>query len=280
MKKFMIGTALLGSMVATQVFAGEPVTISSGKAGGTYNSQFGVGLAGALGEFGYSPKLMTSKGSVDNLNKVAANEAQVGFTQADALMYWTQNHANEAQSVGIVGELGKECVFAAVSKDSKIDSEDDIGKGTKIAIGNPNSGSYASWQYLRNLNKDYADAKTFAEDGNTTLAKVATGQIDMFVWVAAKDKPNKNLSIVMAKDSQFRLVALDDWNLNDKLPNGNSVYSFEESIVKENTFTNDTVKAPCTDVLVVVNTAEENAQVADDVAGILLTNKSRVSGDK
>ena len=35
MKKFMIGMALLGSMVATQVFAGEPVSISSGIAGTT-----------------------------------------------------------------------------------------------------------------------------------------------------------------------------------------------------------------------------------------------------
>ena len=266
--------------MSSAAFAGQDVVISSGKAGGAYNNVFGTNLAGALGEFGYRPILSPSKGSLDNLNRVSKNEAQVGFTQADALMFWQQSHANDAQNVEIIGELGKECVFAAVAKNSKIKSEDDINKDTKIAIGNPNSGSYASWQYLRSLNKDYAEAKTFAEDGNTTLAKVATGQIDMFVWVASKDKANKNLSIVMAEDSQFKLIPLDDWNLNDKLPNGNAVYSFEKSITKEGTFSDDTVKAPCTDVLVVVNKNEDNSQIADDVAGILLTNKGRVTSSK
>ncbi|UNY40351.1 putative TRAP transporter solute receptor [Pseudaeromonas phage vB_PpeM_ KLEP7] len=278
MKKSVIAT-MFGMMFVSSV-AAQDVVITSGKAGGTYNGVFGVNLAGAMSEFGYRPQLQPSKGSIDNLNRVASNQSQIGFVQADALMYWTQSHANDAQNIEIIGELGQECIFAAVAKNSKIDNEDDIGKDTKIAVGNPNSGSYASWQYLRSLNKSYAEAKTFAEDGNTTLAKVVTGQIDMFVWVAAKDKPNKNLGIVMAKDSQFKMIPLDDWNLNDKLPNGNSVYSFEESVVKEGTFSDDKVKSPCTTVLVVVNKSEENAQIADDVAGILLTNKGRVTSGK
>jgi TRAP-type uncharacterized transport system substrate-binding protein len=46
-----------------------------------------------------------SKGSLDNLDKVASGEAQIGFTQADAFQFWRSRHGNEAQKVDIIGEL-------------------------------------------------------------------------------------------------------------------------------------------------------------------------------
>ncbi len=273
----LVLTLLVGALAGQDVQARDEFVITTGKAGGVYDGKFGVSIAKAISEFGYKAILSPSKGSLDNFNKISSDQAQLGFGQADAFITWSKAHSNESQNVEIIGELGKECVFAAVAKKSNIDDEDDIGANTKIAIGNPNSGSYASWQFMRSLNKSYAEAKTFAEDGNTTLAKVLTGQLDMVIWVAAKDKPNKTLDIVMGKGSEFRLVALDDWNLNDKLPNGSAVYTFEESTVKSGLFRDTTVKSPCTDVLVVANKNEANMQFSEDVAGILLTNKARIT---
>ena len=115
----------------------EDIVITTGQQGMTYNAVYGVNLQGALAEFGNKVTVVTSKGSLDNLDKVAAGSAQIGFTQADAYQFWRSKHANEAQNVDIVGELSDECVFVAVKDGGKINGEDDLKAGEKIAVGEP-----------------------------------------------------------------------------------------------------------------------------------------------
>jgi hypothetical protein len=73
----------------------------------------------------------------------------------------------------------------------------DLKAGVKIAVGEPTSGSYASWQYLQGLEKDYAE--TYAKGGVRSLAKVTTGEYDAFLWVSAPDRSNKFLEAVNQK---------------------------------------------------------------------------------
>jgi len=273
MRKLLIGVL---AFLSFSVVAGEDVVITTGQQGLTYNSVYGVNLAGALNEFGNKSQVVPSKGSIDNLDKVAANEAQIGFTQADAFQFWRSKHPNEAQNVDIVGQLSKECVWVAVKKDGKITKAADLSNGAKIAVGDPDSGSYASWQYLQQLVKEYSKAETYAKGGIRSLAKVATGEYDAFLWVSAAGKNNKFLDAVNQDSSGLQLIDMSTWNVNDKLPNGQSVYTKESARVNSDFF-GGKVDVPCTTTLVVANNNASD-ELLDAVSTILLKNQSRILG--
>ena len=275
MKKLIV----LAALALTLSVQAADVTITTGAQGLTYNGVYGPNLAAALSEFGNKVAVVTSKGSIDNLDKVASGQAQFGFTQADAYMFWRSKNANAAQNVDISGELGQECVFVAVKDGGKIEDAGDLKEGAKIAVGDPTSGSYASWSYLQTLISDYAKVQTFNKGGDRSLAKVLTGEYDAFLWVAAKDKPNKFLTAVIQKDSGLKLIKMSTWSVNNKLPNGEQVYTKETAVTQKHTFSDDDIDVPCTKTLVVGN-VNAGDDVLDSVAGIMLKNRARIIGDK
>ena len=271
MKKYAI---LIVALLSTHVWA-EDVTITTGRKGLTYNDVYGLNLATVLNEFGHKTTLLPSKGSLENADRVASGEAQIGFVQADAYQFWRGKNGNAAQHTDIAGELSKECVFVTVKENGKIDGNGDIKEGIKVAVGEPTSGSYATWSYLQTLISDYAKAETYAKGGNRTLAKVKTGEIDAFLWVAAKDKSNDYLDIVMQPDSGLKLIDMTSWHVNDKLPNGKAVYTKEESKVKGGFFSKS-IDTPCTTTLVITNN-EASDELLDEVSTIMLKNSSRIT---
>ncbi|MCL5502124.1 hypothetical protein M5Y49_26090 [Escherichia coli] len=255
------------------------ITITTGQQGLTYNAVYGVNLASALSEYGYKSTVVPSKGSLDNLDKVASGEAQIGFTQADAFQFWRSRHGNEAQKVDIIGELGDECVFVAVKDGGKVGSESDLKEGIKIAVGEPASGSYASWQYLQSLEKDYAKVETYAKGGVRSLAKVTTGEYDAFLWVSAPDRTNKFLESVNQKGSGLTMISMNGWNVDDKLPNGKAVYELKKAVTESGWLSDSKVKVPCTKTLVVANT-DAGDDMLETASTVLLKNLSRVLGNK
>ena len=255
------------------------ITITTGQQGLTYNAVYGVNLASALSEYGYKSTVVPSKGSLDNLDKVASGEAQIGFTQADAFQFWRSRHGNEAQKVDIIGELGDECVFVAVKDGGKVGSESDLKEGIKIAVGEPASGSYASWQYLQSLEKDYAKVETYAKGGVRSLAKVTTGEYDAFLWVSAPDRTNKFLESVNQKGSGLTMISMNGWSVDDKLPNGKAVYELKKAVTESGWLSDSKVKVPCNKTLVVANT-DAGDDMLETASTVLLKNLSRVLGSK
>ncbi|HHA1670076.1 TPA: TAXI family TRAP transporter solute-binding subunit [Enterobacter roggenkampii] len=253
------------------------ITITTGQQGLTYNAVYGANLASALSEYGYTSTVIPSKGSLDNLDRVASGEAQIGFTQADAYQFWRQRHGNEAQHVDIIGELGDECVFVAVKAGGKIGDESDLKEGVKIAVGEPASGSYASWQYLQSLEKDYAKVETYAKGGVRSLAKVTTGEYDAFLWVSAPDRSNKFLEAVNQKDSGLVVIDMNGWHVDDKLPNGKPVYELQKAVTESGWISDSKVKVPCTKTLVVANVGAGD-DMLETASTVLLKNLSRVLG--
>lgn len=275
-KKLFTALAAVFACLSFAVSAAN-VVITTGQQGLTYNAVYGVNLASALGEYGYSTTVIPSKGSLDNLDKVASGAAQIGFTQADAYQFWRSRHSNEAQKVDIIGELADECVFVAVKKGSAISDESDIKAGVKIAVGEPASGSYASWQYLQSLEKDYAKAETYAKGGVRALAKVTTGEYDAFLWVSAPDRSNKFLDAVNQKDSGLTVIDMNGWHVDDKLPNGKPVYELKKAVTESGWISDSKVKVPCTKTLVVANT-DAGDDMLETASTVLLKNISRVLG--
>ncbi len=271
---------LLAAMTATALLSSAPAFangIATGKKGLTYHDVFGNNISSILREHGIKLPVLQTRGSIDNLNRVAAGEAEIGFTQADALMYWRSKNTGLQNNIEILGTLGKECAFVAVPEKGPISEEDDLGnKGIRIAVGPVTSGSAASWKYMTQLESDYSTASVFNKGGIRALAGLTTGRYDAFMWVTAEgNMENKYLKTVMKKGSGLKLISLDDYDLNDKLPSGEPVYEFRDVKVAKGFFSDEKIEAPCTDVLVVGN-PEADEDTLEAVAEALLTNKNRI----
>lgn len=260
----------VGFILVSDAHAAD-ITISTGYDGGSYHGVFGRNLGKILSERGHSVTLMPSKGSVENLERVSAGEAQVGFAQADA-------YAATRSDAEIIGSLGQECLFVAASESSGIDDEAELqASGVKIAVGQQGSGSAVSWDYARELEPDYMEASTFYQGGILALSKVKTGQLDAFFWVTTPGNlDHKYLKAVRTEGSGLRMIDFNDWDMNDELPNGEAVYEFKDVEVEAGMFA-DSVEVPCTQVLVVAYGGMDSAAI-EDLATAVMMNANRITG--
>ena len=269
-------TAIVMSIGLSFSVMADDLRISTGASGGTYHNVFGVNLADIMREQGFQPETLTSKGSAENLDRIVNGEADVGFTQADALALWLTKHPGAG--VEILGKLGQECVYLAVSDNGDVQDESDLDNaGASIAVGDQGSGSAMTWDYLRTLNEDYQSASTYYQGGIRALAKVKTGELDAFLWVTSPENLNhKFLQAVRTSGSGMHLVDVDDYGLNNKLPNGEQVYEFRDVELEDAMFA-DTVEVPCTSVLVVASRDLDDTAL-ETVATAVMMNGNRVKG--
>lgn len=276
MKKIVIATAVAASMAFVSAQASD-VTITAGSQGGTYHDVYGVNLTNILREQRISAEVQTSRGSVENLERLHAGDADVGFTQADALAAFLRS--NPTAHLEIVGALGQECVYMAAQKDGKVEDEDDLGQeGIRIAIGERGTGSAESWAFMRTLEPDYQAASVYYQGGVRTLAQVKTGQMDAFMWVTSPDNRNHRFfETVMQPDSGLVMIDVDSRKLKGELPNGEDVYTLKDVVISEGFFSDSEVRVPCTDVLVVARGGMEDNAI-EAVATAVMMNTNRIRG--
>lgn len=285
MKKMIVALLMMLTMPAI-----ADVSIYTGGDAGIYFKRFGPNLQGALSEFsafnvkegGERVNIVKTKGSLDNFSKVSKDPNSVGYGQSDAWQFWASENPEGANSVEELGQLDNdECLFVIRKKGGPIESLDDLTKSsTRIAIGSPDSGSNASWNFITKLDPSYKQVQTKSIQGERvlpklTLAKDSKQAIDAYFLVTSRTtKSNDILNAVNVKGSQLELMDFNDSDFNEKLPNGVQVYEFKDSDVGGNS-----VEVPCTKTVLVGN-AEGNEDLLNLTAKILLNNPSRLVSDK
>ena len=220
----------------------DPAVISSGIAGGTYQSIYGANLAQVLKAKGHDVKLLESKGSLENLQRLGSGEAQLGFAQLDA---YAQYLKAGGKPLEIVVSLGKECGFLVVRKDGKVTSEKDLrrGKDATIAIGDEGSGSAITWQFMTTLVPEYQNAKIIYQGGTRAINQIGTpGGPDAFLFVTAPGNLEHKLIQAVDANKALKFVDMDKGGLDAKLPNGKPIYEFDKAPVCSGMFCNiDTI---------------------------------------
>ena len=276
MKKLILAIVGLGS--CAPVFA-QDVVISTGGRGGSYFAT-GEKLATVLAEYDYVAEAEKSNGSVENVTRVAAGEATLGFTQLDALAWWINRNPEKAANVDVLGNLFPECVYIAVNSNGGINDEGDLqGSDLKIAVQKRGSGSAVSWSYMQELEPEFANGTTFFQGGLQLLNELANnpdGEINAFLWVSdPQNLDQRYLKTVLSNDN-LELVDVKDWDLNDKHPElGVSIYRFEEPDVAKGLIFDKELNTICMDAVVVGNKDADDAMI-DDVVDILTLNRGRL----
>lgn len=268
--------------------ADPPIVVSTGKSGGGYNT-IGERLKSVLAEQDIPVEVLTSAGSTENLGRLddPQNPVNVALTQADALKYYLKDHPEFADKFINLGEIGKECVFIVVGKDSDISDDGDLQKpkGKLIALQSPNSGPAVTWEYMTVLEPKFKNTSAAFVDGAEALLQIKNnGKASKIQAVMVVQRPmakSTEMQVALDNPKDFRLIPVKDWSLNDKLPDGKAVYTFETVTVVENKgWGFDTkVDTICTHGLMVANKTKLTADQRTRLSKVMLLAASRVVGD-
>ena len=267
--------------------ADPPIVISTGKSGGGYNT-VGERLKSVLAEQDQPAQVQTSAGSLENLNRLddPQSPVNVGLTQADALKYYLKEHPGFADQFISLGEIGKECVFIVTGKDSDIRDDSDLQqtKGRLIAVQSPNSGVAVTWEYMTVLEPEFKNTAPAFVDGAEALLQIKSGgkasKIQAAMVVQRPMAKSTEMQVVLENPKDFRLIPIKDWDLNDKLPDGSAVYTFEDVTVAEKKWGFDTtVDTICTRGLMLANKSKLTADQRTRLSKVMLLAASRVVGD-
>lgn len=270
MKKMILALtilALTATTVTTATAATEDLTITTGSKTGTY-IKAGYSLASILG----IPRdgVVTSKGSVENLDRINAGDAQIGFSQADSYAMYIDKNPDFAYKGEVAGVMYEECTYGAVLAKGKFNSEDDLkSKEANVAIGKKGSGSVDTWKYFGQLDKGFAKATPKFLSAKRALGKLAAQagpegeKLSAVFWT---ERPSVN-SVMVGKvlsNPKLKLIGFNSRKLNNKHKvTGKPVYHFSKPKLKKGF--GGKYKTACMDALIVID-AEMDEDDLDNVS--------------
>lgn len=174
-----LGTSL-GAMSA------EPTNIYSGGPTGNYFNDICPALQAAVMKDQFKSVCVNTGGTVDNIEKVIADQRGLGM--GEAAVVFTQPQSVLDQLHVFRAELGHECIYA-VTKDSNITDITDISKRAPIALPSAKSGSNYIFEQLQKIDGSLASARNvdnFA-DSTQAVAAVLGGEYSVAMYSQVPD---------------------------------------------------------------------------------------------
>lgn len=245
----------------------EGIVISTGSKTGNY---FKVGnrLQGITGG-----QVLTSKGSVENMDNIMTGKANIALVQMDAYAQYMFEHPEAKGRFEIIGPLYEECVYLAANTKGKVQSEDDLqSSGVTIAVGDQGSGTAVTWDYMRQLEPGYKDAAVSFSGGVRALGKLASkpdGEINAVMWVSAPDLDGK-LAQTVLNNPNLKFLAIDDKDLNDDYATtGQPIYKFKKIKTSHGVFGGDSVETICVDAVLIAD-SDIDEDVLEQISDIVM----------
>ncbi|MFS0854449.1 TAXI family TRAP transporter solute-binding subunit [Microbacterium sp. 179-I 3D4 NHS] len=190
---------------------GGTAMIAGGTTTGVYHD-YGAHLAEELSvALGVPAAVEETEGSVDNLRRVGAGEALLGFAQGDAAADAVAGRGafDEPLPIRAAARLYDEYVHVVVRADSDVDQITDL-VGRDVSLGAENSGvAVIATRILDAAGVDPASVRNARLDLRESIDAMEQGDIDGFFWVGGLPTPGiENLSGALP----LRLLPIEqDW---------------------------------------------------------------------
>jgi len=200
---FILGTNAL-------CYGGKNIIIATGEKGGTYWA-LGKGLTQLIEKEipGYSVNLLSTSGSVQNVNLLSKSDVHIAFVQNDITFYAYHGQAMFRHPNKIfrgIASLYPEVIHIIVRRDSKIKNIDDL-KGKTIAVGAKESGTRLNAQHILNsYNIDFNDIKPKFISFNRASSLLVAKRIDAIFLTAGV--PTQSI-IKLSKVCNLTLLNID-----------------------------------------------------------------------
>jgi TRAP-type uncharacterized transport system substrate-binding protein len=212
----------------TSPAASSGVVISSGISGGGYWSAASR-LQSVAKEVGLEVAVLASSGSLENLEKLtdADSPVSLALAQADALQYYLGNNPGAAAQIQVLENIGQECVFFVTGLGSGIRSDADLqDERHRLGISTPTSGIAVTFNYMKSLVPEFRDLQVKYVDTRAVIDQLGDpgAEVDVVMMVQRPREHSVELETALHDPERYRLVAVEDDRLTEKLPNGQQVY--------------------------------------------------------
>lgn len=179
----------IGFVVAYQFVQPAPpshLVITTGGESGAYY-QFAQRYAAILARSGVTLEVRASAGSLENLERLKKDEAQIGFVQGGVI---EPKDDEEAEDTGLrsLGSMFYEPVWVFYRGDKALTRLTDL-RGKRIAIGQEGSGVRQLAQQLLAANELEKDARLLPLAGLKAAEELQQGRIDAAFIIAAEKAP-------------------------------------------------------------------------------------------
>jgi TRAP transporter TAXI family solute receptor len=266
LRGLLSGAAALGLLAVpgcSSRFAGVRLTLATGGTQGVYYN-LGNSLADAWqGQLGLDarPEVLSTAGSVDNLERLASRAADVVFSQVDtAADQLTRTAADDPASPRALARIYDDVVHVVVPASAPATRLADL-RGARVSVGAPDSGVQVIAERLLAVAglSPGSDFQALQLGINESVDAVASGEIDAFFWSGGL--PTRGVA-ALAQALPIRLL-----NLEDLITPARAAYPvYAAGTVPAQTYG---IPDPIT-TLLVRNFLVVRAEMPDDVANALV----------
>ena len=180
----------IGFYVAYQFVEPAPPTkivITTGSDSGAYY-QFAQRYATILARNGVTLEVKTSAGSLENLERLKNDEAQIGFVQGGVVELPEDQDVADDSGLLSLGSVFYEPVWVVYRGEGRLDRLTDL-RGKRIAIGQEGSGVRMLAQQLLRANEIKAGDHLVPLSGLKAAEELQQGRIDAAFIIAAENAP-------------------------------------------------------------------------------------------
>lgn len=174
--------------------------------------------------------LRETAGSVDNLERLADGTCDAAIVQLDAYLVYQEANRSNRLELARPNYLYEEFVHLVCRRDAGIDTIEDLAGGSamhEVLIGEPDSGSAATWRYFTLLDPDYASTASRTVGGRAALMELEKpGGASCMVFVSGL-RSEFSEAVDRAGDT-LELVPVDDPDLDEARFAGERIYRFRE----------------------------------------------------
>jgi TRAP transporter TAXI family solute receptor len=240
----------------------ERITIATGGTTGIYHA-YGTELASALEDsYGVEVEVVSTAGSVDNLQRVAGGEAQLAFSAADALGDAVAGTGtfDEPADLRALARIYDDFEHLVVREGSDIQEIADL-RGLRVSVGAQESGTaLIAERVLEAAEVDPADLRTANLGITESIHELRTGRIDAFFWSGGLRTPGL---VELAEEVPIRLIPLD--GVVDELRDGYG-HGYRHGVVPEGHYGSEAA----VETMAVPNVLVVSADLPDGAAYALL----------
>lgn len=237
MKNILLGVAL--SIATTTGFAhAQPVPaakptlrLCTGSESGNY---YFAGHVVRKNSSSADVQVISTGGSVDNLDGLVNGRCDAAFVQNDAFKLYSQTNPRIISSVERAASMYKEYVHLICNRRACVFALD-LPKDITVAVGNDGSGSSVTWQSIVQTNKEaFKTIRTDARSGIRAINAVADGtDVQCMMFVAGLGSPLIKADAKALADKIVIVPISADFD-QAKDPKGRPLYSYEE--IKSDTY--------------------------------------------
>jgi hypothetical protein len=250
---------------APLAFAGQ---INTGGETGAYHATFCPQIATALRKNKFDFACTPSQGSLENIQRVAADPAQVGFSQLDAFALETENLGSDKLFTRIRTDVARECLFMVtrnrgVTNFGQVAS---VASQLHFVLPPQKSGSAATFQLLQRIDPEglgLARNVTYAASVDEAITQAMAADDAVTLFVQFPDPSNVRFqSIVKAGGN---IVPVIDRAILRQEANGEKIYFAEETEIAPAKWNKsaDKIATACTPLVLFTGASDRIADAND-----------------